>query len=229
METGQKSSPRVLAGGELAPIIRSLREMHQWSQEALAAISGLSVRTVQTVERGESSDLHTRRALAGAFESEELDLFNKPYSIPTPEEMKQAQDAFEQAHFILDTAVTTNGRELALLFDGASMDWSNPGTELAEEAAIEFASLVDYLRDYRDCADDYTEVQKLDVFADLQRHLDALDAAGIAICYATRNTKLVGGNWEDKTPLPVKLVYLSAFEKGKVPTTMAVSKKIKIG
>ena len=82
---------------------------------------------------------------------------------------------------------------------------------------------------YRDCVDLYSEVQKLEVHADLQRHLEALDAGGISVCFATRNTNLVGANWENKTPWPVKLVYLTAFHKRKVPDKMAVPRKIGLG
>lgn len=229
MNTGQKAAPRLLTEQELGGVIRSFREMRQWSQETLAALSGLSVRTIQRVEKGEPSDLDTRRALARAFDSEDLDIFNKPYSIPTPEEVKQAQEEFEREHLIIDATVASTGRELALLFAGSTMDMANPAIELDRDPAAAFAGLVDYLRDYRDCADVYTEVQKLDVFDDIQQHVDALDAADISVCYATRNTKLVGRDWPDKTPWPVKIVYLSAFKKGMVPAKMAVSRKINLG
>ena len=96
-----KGPPRPLTPRELAGLIRTFRELRQWSQETLAALSGLSVRTIQRVEKGEPSDLDTRRALAGAFDSEDLDLFNKPWNIPTPEELKSAQEEFEREHLIL--------------------------------------------------------------------------------------------------------------------------------
>jgi transcriptional regulator with XRE-family HTH domain len=227
--TESKAPPRPLTPRELAGLIRTFREMRQWSQETLAALSGLSVRTIQRAEKGESSDFDTRRALAGAFDSEDLDLFNKPWNIQTPEALKSAQEEFEREHLILDTAVVATGRELAALFEGASMDISNPAIDLNREPAGEFAALVDYLRDYRDCADLHSEVQKLEVHADLQRHLEALDAADISVCYATRNTNLVGANWQDKTPWPVKVVYLSAFHKGKVPNKIAVSRNVGLG
>jgi transcriptional regulator with XRE-family HTH domain len=229
MTTEEKATPRLLSEYELARVIRGFRGMRQWSQETLAALSGLSVRTVQRVARGDPSDLDTRRALARAFEIEDLDAFNKPYAIPTAEELKQAQEEFEREHLLLDAAVATTGRELALLFEGSTMDLSNPAIALERDAAASFAALVDYLHDYRDCADAYSQVQKLDVFDDVQQHIDALDAAGVSVCYATRDTKLVGKDWVDKTPWPVTLIYLSAFTKGKVPPKLAVARKFAFG
>lgn len=229
MNAEQKAPPRLLTQHELAAVIRSFREMRQWSQETLADLSGLSVRTIQRVEKGEPSDLDTRRALARAFDSDDLDVFNKPYSIPTPEELKKAQEEFEREHLIIDATVASTGRELALLFEGSTMDIGDPAIELDWEAAAAFAALVDYLREYRDCADLYNEVQKLDVFEELQQQVDALDDAGISVCYAIRNTKLVGRDWVDKTPWPVKIVYLTAFTKGKVPPKMAVPHEVRLG
>jgi transcriptional regulator with XRE-family HTH domain len=229
MATEEKATPRLLTEHELAGVIRGFRGMRQWSQETLGALSGLSVRTVQRVERGDPSDLDTRRALARAFEIEDLDAFSKPYAIPTAEELKQAQEEFEREHLLLDATVVTTGRELALLFEGSTMDLSNPAIPLERGTAASFAALVDYLRDYRDCADVYSQVQKLDVFDDLQQHIDALDANGVSVCYATRDTKLVGKDWVDKTPWPVTLIYLSAFTKGKVPPNLAVARKVVVG
>jgi transcriptional regulator with XRE-family HTH domain len=223
------TTPRLLTPVELAGVIRIFRDLRQWSQETLAVLSGLSVRTIQRVEKGEPSDLDTRRALARAFESEDLDIFNKPYTIPTPEELKKGEEEFEREHLILDTVVATTGRELARLFENATMDMSNPAIDLDREPAAAFAGLVDYLREYRDCAELYAEVQKLDVYDELQRYIDALDAANISVCYVTRSTTLVGRDWPDKTPWPVTLVYLSAFHKGQVPDKMAVPKKVVIG
>ena len=122
----QSVEPRQLTHGELASIICQFRELRQWSQETLAELSGLSVRTIQRVEKGEPSDVDTRRALASAFEIEDPDLFNKPYVIPTPDEWKKLREEFEREHVTLDTVVATTGKELAHLFETSTMDMSNP-------------------------------------------------------------------------------------------------------
>jgi transcriptional regulator with XRE-family HTH domain len=221
--------PRRLTGEELAGVVKTWRQAQGWSQETLAALSGLSVRTIQRVERGEGSDLDTRRALARAVGSEDIDLFNKPYAIPTSEELKSAQEKFDRKHVTLEVEIATSGRQLADVFASSTMDSSSPAVELEPDAAADFAGLIDYLRDYRDCADAYRETDRLDIYIELQRYIDDLDAAGVSVCYAIRKTRLVGKDWENKTPWPVTLVYVSAFEKGACPKKFAVPKGVSIG
>jgi transcriptional regulator with XRE-family HTH domain len=92
---------RPLTPSELAVCIKLFREMRQWSQEQLAEIAGLSVRTVQRVEQSLSASLDTRRALAGAFGCEDIDAFNKPFTIPSEKELKMAQEKFDEEHVTL--------------------------------------------------------------------------------------------------------------------------------
>lgn len=223
------SNPRVLTAEELANLIRLVRDGRQWSQETLATLSGLSVRTIQRVERGEKSDIDTRRALARAFGVEDIDAFNKPHSLPTLEEVKQAAEKFERENRLLDTKTVTSGRELATLYAQATMDCASPAFELDDDAAADFAAMVDYLRDYRDSADLYGETDKLEIFDELQRYIEGLDARGVSLAVTRRQTKLVGENWADKTPWPVSLIYLTAFPKGKVPAQIAMPRKVQIG
>lgn len=75
----EKTQPRLLTQEELGLAVKIQRELRQWSQEQLGEFSGLSTRTIQRVEGGKPSDLDTRRALARAFDLEEIDAFNKPY------------------------------------------------------------------------------------------------------------------------------------------------------
>lgn len=229
MEEPTMTEPRLLTADELAGVVKMWREVHGWSQETLAALSGLSVRTIQRVERAAPSDLDTRRALARAFGSEDIDLFNKSYQIPTAEELKAAQEKFERNHVTLDVETITTGRQIATAFEGCVMDCSSPAIDLGEQSSANFAALVDYLRDYRDCADAYREIDKLDIYAELQKYIDDLDAAGVTLGYSSRKTALVGKDWPDKTPWRVTLVYLSAFNKGTCPAKMAVPKAINIG
>ena len=94
MTTSTKSAPRLLAPEELAQLVSLLRDQRKWSQEQLSQISGLNVRTIQRVERGDPSGLDSRRALARAFEFDDIDAFNKPYAIPTEQELKAQKEAF---------------------------------------------------------------------------------------------------------------------------------------
>lgn len=75
MNTNTSSSqPRVLSLEEFSTLIRKMREVFQWSQETLAELAGLNVRTVQRVENAKSASTDTRRALAVAFEIEDIDV-----------------------------------------------------------------------------------------------------------------------------------------------------------
>jgi transcriptional regulator with XRE-family HTH domain len=194
MNTEHAQQPRLLTPAELAAFIKLFREMRQWSQEQLAAISGLNVRTIQRVEQGLSASLDTRRALARAFEFEDIDALNKPFAIPSEEEAKAAKEKFDREHVTLTAIPLTTGKQLAKLAETCSMDLSEPAFELTREADETFAMLVDYLRDYRDCADAYSETQKFDVYDEMQSHIDALNGLGVSLCYATRKVKVTWGS-----------------------------------
>ncbi len=75
----------------------------------------------------------------------------------------------------------------------------------------------------------YNETQKLQVYADIQRYLDALASAEVAVCYARRNTKLVRAHWADKTPMPFSFIYVGAYPKGKEPKQFIVSRQVRFG
>ena len=101
MSTATAQEPRTLTPAELAAVVRLFRETRGWSQEQLAEIARVSARTVQRVEDGQPASLETRRALAGAFGFDDIDAFNKPYSIPTDEELAAAKERFEREHVTL--------------------------------------------------------------------------------------------------------------------------------
>lgn len=90
-----------------------------------------------------------------------------------------------------------------------------------------FASLVDYFRDYRDCASDYSESAKLAVYDEMQELIDELQQLEVAIQCATRKVHLkVSGEPSEAAPLTVHMSYLIAFEQGKAPSEFAVQKKL---
>jgi len=96
----------------LASLVRALREGRKWSQEALAEASGLNVRTIQRMENGEPATLQTKRALARAFELEDIDAFDKAW--PTPkytvwfvDDLKSNLDIFAKKHLLSDIEVKT--------------------------------------------------------------------------------------------------------------------------
>jgi transcriptional regulator with XRE-family HTH domain len=109
--TSNAQQTRLLTPSELALCIRLFREMRQWSQEQLAAISGLNVRTIQRVEQGLSASLDTRRALASAFEFDDIDALNKPFAIPSEEDLKAEKEKFDREHVTLTAIPLTKGKQ----------------------------------------------------------------------------------------------------------------------
>lgn len=215
---------RLLAPAELAVCIKLFRDVRQWSQEQLAEISGLNVRTIQRVEQGLSASLDTRRALAGAFEFEDIDALNKPFTIPSEEELKFAKEKFDREHVTLTAIPLTTGKQLAKLVETCTMDLSETAFELAREADETFAELVDYFRDYRDCVDMYSETQKFEVYNEMQSCIDALKTLGVSLRYAERKLQVKWGAEVDSKPMLVNVLYVVCFPLGKESVQFATPK-----
>jgi len=228
MSATEKTQPRLLTPEELGLVLKIHRELRQWSQEQLGELSGLSTRTIQRVEGGKPSDLDTRRALARAFDLEDIDAFNKPYVIPTEDELKAAKEEFDKENITLPVLPLSTGKELAGLVELASMDLSTPAFELSREADERFAELIDYFRDYRDCADCYSQRDKFAIYDELQEHIDALKALEVSLRYATRKMVVKGAVPEAK-PVPVKVLYVIAFPLGEEPTEIATPRSMPVG
>ncbi len=222
--TEQTPTARLLTPAELGFCVRLLRETRQWSQEQLAEISGLNVRTIQRIEQGQAASLVTRRALASAFEFEDVDVLSKPFMIPTEDELNAQKEKFDREHVTLTALPLTTGKQLAKLLELHMMDLSEPGFELSREADETFAELVDYFRDYRDCADAYSESTKFEVYDELQARIDALKALGVSLRYAERKMQVKWETDADAKPMPVSVLYVVAFPLGKEPEQFATPK-----
>lgn len=218
--------PRVLTPAEVGACVRQFRELRHWSQEQLAEISGLSVRTVQRVEQGDSASFDTRRALARAFDLNEIDALNKPFSLPTDEELQAALAQFERDHITLAVTPLTTGRQLASLITSCEMDLSEPAFELQREAAAEFALLVDYYREYRDCHDLYSETDKLDIYDELQQHIDALRLLGVSLSHGQRKVVVRMGAG---APMNATVLYVVGFRLGHEPSQIVTPREARIG
>lgn len=219
MPTEKAQCPRQLTPNELGMLVKFFREIRQWSQEQLGEISGLSSRTIQRVEEGKPSSIDTRRALARAFECEDIDTFNKPYVIPTDDELKAAKEKFDQENITLPALPLSTGKELAGLVELASMDLSTTAVELTREADECFAELIDYFRDYSDCADMYSQADKFSIYDELQCRIDALLVLGVSLRYATRKVAVKFNT--DAKPWVTTVLYVIAFPFGKEPTEFA--------
>lgn len=227
MATEQTNQPRVLSLEELAAFVKIMRDIRQWSQEQLSEISGLSVRTIQRVEKGQPSDLDTRRALGRAFGFEDIDVLNKPYHFPTDEEIKAEKEKFDREHITLKALPLTTGKLLAQLAETTTMDLITPGFEMTREAEETFALLTDYFREYRDCADLYQERDKLDIHDEMHGHIEKLKELGVSLCYATRK---VAVKFRDETAKPMEMLtlYLVTFPLGKEPAEFASPREMPI-
>lgn len=168
--------------------------------------------------------LDTRRALARAFEFEDVDVLNKPFTIPTEGELKAQKEKFDREHATLNALPLTTGKQLAKLAEAHMMDMSEPGFELSREADESFAELVDYFRGYRDCADAYSESAKFDVYDELQSRIDALKALGVSLCYAERRIQVQWGTVAEAKPMRASVLYVVAFPLGKEPEQFATPK-----
>lgn len=224
-----KTPPRLLTPQEFGFMVRTIRTVRQWSQEQLADIAGINTRTVQRIESGTPSSLDARRALASAFGCEDIDAFNKPISIPTEEEIAAAQAEFERTHLTLKALPVASGWHLAELAAAHSMDVSSPAFRMDREAEEVFARLTDYFRDYRDIADDYSAVDKLGVYGDLQAMLDELAALNVSVRYAVRPLSLrTGGEAPGLAPWKTSALYLVTFERGREPDEIVTPREFSI-
>ena len=227
MTTEQTKQPRLLSPEELAAFVKIMRDIRKWSQEQLSGISGLSVRTIQRVESGRHSDLDTRRALARAFEFEDIDALNKPFHFPTEAEIEAEKEKFDREHITLEALPLTTGKLLAQLAETTAMDLITPGFEMTREADETFALLTDYFREYRDCADLYQARDKLDIHDEMQSHIDSLKELGVSLCYATRK---IAVRFRDETAKPMEMLtlYLVSFPLGKEPAEFATPRDMPI-
>ncbi|MFJ3057166.1 helix-turn-helix domain-containing protein [Herbaspirillum sp. NPDC087042] len=219
----QTTQARMLSPEELAVCIKFFREVRQWSQEQLAEISGLSVRTVQRIEQGEPSSIDTRRALACAFEFEDIDGLNKPFLIPSPEELAAQKEKFDREHVTLTALPLTTGKQLAQLAETCSMDLFEAAYDVPRELDQVLAGLIDYFREYRDSYDLYTQVDKFDVYDEMQGKIDSLRSLGMSLRYAQRRMAVRFGMGDGKS-MPAEVAYIVGFPLGKEPETFATPK-----
>lgn len=222
--TAHQAEARHLTNEELASIVKLFREVRQWSQEQLAEIARVSCRTVQRVEEGAPSSLDTRRALASAFGFEDIDAFNKPYAIPTDEQMAAEKARFEKERITLKVEKLTTGKELGKLMELASGFQFSEAVEMSSKAEQLFAQLADYCTEYADCDELYSATDKLSVYADFDELVAALANEGISLVGTSRNVVLkVQGS---ESGLKSTLVYVVAFPKGHEAENVAVPRDV---
>lgn len=221
---------RMLSKAELGLVVRYLRETRQWSQETLAELARTTPRTLQRIEAGSGASLHTLRALAVAFEFQDIDAFSKPMAIPTDEQLQAAREQFEQEYVLTEALKPESGRLLANLAAESIGDYIEPAFEPSRDQATAFAELTDYLRDYRDCAEDHSSTSRLEVFEELQALLDRLGEQGVTLRYATRELYQKASAEPQSEPRSVgRVLYLIGFREGEAPEELALPRKMNLG
>ncbi|MFC5694887.1 helix-turn-helix domain-containing protein [Pseudomonas sp. GCM10022186] len=230
MNTTEIPEPRLLTKAELGLLVKHYREMRKWSQETLASIAKVTPRTVQRVEAGSGASPDTLRALANAFDFEDIDLFNKPYPILSDDELKAVKEKFEKDFVTLKAHPVTTGRQLAKLAEESAADLIEPAFEMNREAVETFAQLADYLREFRDCADVYSETSKLEVYDELQSHISLLSEQGVGLRYATRKLNFSWKSDADgQRAIPVTVLYVIGFQLGEEPDEFVTPRSARLG
>ena len=219
--------PRTLTPQELAALVRTLRDNKGWSQEQLAEIAKLSTRTVQRVEEGLPASLDTRRALASGLGFEDIDALSKPYAIPTAAQIAEQQARFDAEHLTLKAQRIETGKQFGKLVEQSSASLFHEAEELPVQAAEVFARLTDYCRDYADCDELYSAVDKLGVYEELDQMVGELANLGFVLVSATRDTQLRTKRATEG--VPVSVIYVAVFPRGKEPEQLVVVKKMQFG
>jgi transcriptional regulator with XRE-family HTH domain len=213
---GNADEPHVITPSQLALLVLLMRQGRKWSQDQLAEVSGLTTRTIQRVERGEPSNVDTRRALARAFEAQDIDCFNKPFKQITAAEIQAEKDKLERENVTLAVQPAT-GKLFVDLAESVSADLFDTAVDLPQEAAEAFAALTDYWREYREASELYSEVDKLEVRDEFQSRLDALQRMKFSLRLAERVVDLKLAGDPDSKPTRCKVLYAVAFPLGREP------------
>ncbi|AWL27897.1 helix-turn-helix domain-containing protein [Acinetobacter defluvii] len=216
---------RIINNDELAILVKVLRDARKWTQEQLAEISNLNIRTIQRVENGVSASFDTRRALARSFEASDIDCFNKAHVFPTQEEIETAIHKANTEYLILDARELRTGRLVGDLAEWCRSDMSTCDFELPFEVQHAYAEFLDLFRDFRDCAELYSQVEKLTIYNSFDTYLNIIQSNGFCIKYAKR-AAILKANQSGEIDLPLDIVYLSIFPKKQVPDQFSVARKI---
>ena len=220
---------RVLSKSELGLVIKHLRELRQWSQDTLAQLARTTDRTIQRIEAGSGTSVHTLRALAMAFDFQDIDAFTKPMAIPTDEQLQAAREQFDQKYVMTKALKLESGRGLAKLAVESIGDYIEPAFEPSKDQALAFAELTDYLRDYRDCADHYSSTASLEVYEELQAMIERLNQLGVTLRYATCPVIQNTSSDSQMRALPVgDVLYLVGFREDETPEELALSRQMGI-
>jgi transcriptional regulator with XRE-family HTH domain len=214
---------------------RCIRTTLHWSQEALAAEAGVDVRTIQRIEAGGGSSVSTRRQLARALGYENPDVFDDPDFIANVNDiLAKTRDAAQAEelkkpfpeHIRITAERIKSGDALGRLADISTAIMPHTDDEIPQEAKEIAASLFDYLRDLMDISDEASFSDKVGFNKELGEILRELDDLGMAVYSAVRHTKVTGKTWQDKTPMPLTIGYVTVVPAEKEIVELVVPRGV---
>ena len=213
---------------------KCIRETSKWSQEALAVAAGLDVRTIQRIEAGYSMSTTTRRALARGLGYDNPDVFEDPEFIKGVHTLlsgiRKLQDEEVQKQFPDHVRVSVlrvrNGEGLACISYDSNAYVFQADEAITEDAKDIAAIIFDFLRDLDDLGDAGSFSERLSYQRSLGEFLVQLEALGAACYRASRTTTIAGTTWVDKTPVPIKIGYLTVVPVEKILTEMMVPRRL---
>jgi hypothetical protein len=124
----------------------------------------------------------------------------------------------------IDAAEANSGKELADFAEHTGVWTSGFDHDTSQKAKELFCSLVDYITEYGDVDELYSQTDKLNVHAALDDLLAELNQEGYGFYFASRPMKVTNENWKDKTPLRMIFGYMKLLPTGKSPVQFAVPK-----
>jgi transcriptional regulator with XRE-family HTH domain len=219
---------RVPTPADMALIVKAFREKRKWTQETLAEVAGVTQRTIQRIETGTPSNLDTRRAIARAFEFDDIDFFERPLPFPDPDKLRTHKEEIERTTVEVSLARIEHGRALREMTSGVLSSVTDEVGEPSEGARKAFAELVDYLRDYNDVRDAYSATERLAVDADIDALLRTISEEHAAVGAGLRSAKVrLKTDQPDRAPMEWKNVYLVLAPASTLPSAVRVPKHFK--
>lgn len=221
--------PKPLTSTQIGALVKSLRELQGWTQETLAELSGLSDRSIRRIEHGDPADRDSLRALARAFQFEDIDLFTKPMAIPTAEQVAEYERKLE-AETVVVAVEPLTGRSLRDILERT--DALLPVYGCTDDTAeSRFAGLVDLVRDYVDVRPELTETFKLDMQREFGVALDVIRSVGHVVIGGVRGVRVRPANGQPvpEESSPLNVLYLKCEPTEKAATSLRVLRQVQFG
>lgn len=205
---------RKLTDTELADCIKLIRESRGWSQETLSEVSKLSLRTIQRVEKGESSNIDTRRSLARAFDVDNIDAFNSPIYTPSEDELQKAQEDFNNNYSSVEATLLKSGKAFMELAEACHASVFHTSFSLNESSNEDFLFLRDFFQEYNSCSDLYSSEQKTLTAKEIQEKINKLKNDGVSLVYSEAKSII--------RSIDLNTVYIIAFPINKEPSMLYI-------